>query len=142
MFNRRDLFLAAGAAAGAATVLTALPAMAAEAADLPRREVELVAPPFVHAHEQATSRGPEVVAFKMTIIEKEHVIDDDGDEDPRLHLQRLDPRPADGRPRGRLSRAHAGQSADQRDSTTTSTSTLRPAGSAAASSPTSIRARK
>ena len=78
MINRRDLFLAAGAAAGAATVLTALPAAAAEAADLPRREVELVAPPHVHAHEQATSRGPEVVAFKMTIIEKEHVIDDDG----------------------------------------------------------------
>ena len=78
MFNRRDLFLAAGAAAGAAAVLKALPAMAAEAADLPRREVELVAPPFVHPHEQATSRGPEVVAFKMTIIEKEHVIDDDG----------------------------------------------------------------
>ena len=78
MINRRDLFLAAGAAAGAATVLTALPAMAEEAADLPRREVELVAPPFVHPHEQATRRGAEVVAFKMTIIEKEQVIDDDG----------------------------------------------------------------
>jgi nitrite reductase (NO-forming) len=78
MFNRRDLFLAAGAAAGAAAVLKAAPAMAEEAANLPRREVELVAPPLVHPHEQATRRGPEVVAFKMTIVEKEQVIDDDG----------------------------------------------------------------
>jgi len=78
MFNRRELFLAAGATAGAAAVLTAVPAVAQDAEDLPRREVALVAPPFVHPHEQATSRGPEVVAFKMTIIEKEQVIDDDG----------------------------------------------------------------
>ena len=78
MFNRRDLFLAAGAAAGAAAVLKAVPAMAEEAANLPRREVALVAPPLVHAHEQAISRGPEIVAFKMSVVEKEIVIDDNG----------------------------------------------------------------
>ncbi|MFZ1964037.1 MAG: copper-containing nitrite reductase [Roseiarcus sp.] len=78
MFNRRDLFLAAGAAAGAATVLTAAPALAEEAADLPRRSVDLVAPPFIHPHEQATARGPEIVEFKLTVMEKEIVLDDDG----------------------------------------------------------------
>lgn len=78
MFNRRDLFLAAGAAAGAAAVLTAMPALAEDAANLPRRSVELVAPPFIHPHEQATSRGPEIVAFKLTVIEKEIVLDEDG----------------------------------------------------------------
>jgi nitrite reductase (NO-forming) len=74
MLNRRDLFLAAGAA----TVLTTLPAAAEEAASLPRRAVDLAAPPFIHLHEQATDRGPEVVQFKLTVIEKEIVIDDDG----------------------------------------------------------------
>ena len=74
MLNRRDLFLAAGAA----TVLTTLPAAAEEAAGLPRRAVDLAAPPFIHPHEQATDRGPEVVQFKLTVIEKEIVIDDDG----------------------------------------------------------------
>jgi nitrite reductase (NO-forming) len=78
MFNRRDFVLAAGAAAGAAAALSSAPAWAEEAAGLPRRSVDLVAPPFVHPHEQATDRGPEIVEFKLTVMEKEVVIDDDG----------------------------------------------------------------
>ena len=45
---------------------------------LPRQKVELVAPPFVHAHEQATKQGPKIIEFTMTIEEKEVVIDDEG----------------------------------------------------------------
>ncbi len=44
---------------------------------LPRREVTLVAPPLVHAHEQVASTGPSVVAFEMKISEKELQIDQD-----------------------------------------------------------------
>lgn len=45
---------------------------------LKRRKVKLVAPPFVHEHEQATKIGPSIIEFEMTIIEKEMEIDDDG----------------------------------------------------------------
>lgn len=41
-------------------------------------KVELVPPPFVHAHEQATTAAPRVVEFTLTIEEKEMVIDADG----------------------------------------------------------------
>ena len=63
-------------AAVAALMMTA-PAVAGAADDLklPRQKVELVAPPLVHAHEQATKAGPKIVEFKMTIQEKEVVID-------------------------------------------------------------------
>ncbi|MDF1777397.1 MAG: copper-containing nitrite reductase [Rhizobiaceae bacterium] len=47
-------------------------------ANMPRRKVELVAPPFVHAHEQVSTQPPSVVEFEMTIIEKEVEVDDDG----------------------------------------------------------------
>ena len=53
----------------------------AEAADdlkLPREKVELVAPPFVHPHEQATKSGPKIIEFKLTVQEKLVVIDNDG----------------------------------------------------------------
>ena len=42
------------------------------------RQVELVAPPFVHPHEQATKAGPKIIEFKLTIEEKEVVIDEAG----------------------------------------------------------------
>ena len=45
---------------------------------LPRQKVELVAPPFVHAHEQATKQGPKIMEFKLTIEEKKVVIDEQG----------------------------------------------------------------
>ncbi|WP_442969615.1 copper-containing nitrite reductase [Pseudomonas sp. USHLN015] len=54
-----------------------------EAPDLSRLErvkVELVAPPFVHAHEARASGSPKVVEFTLTIEEKTLVLDDEGTE--------------------------------------------------------------
>src|SRR4030095_12696452 len=45
---------------------------------LPRQKVELVAPPFVPAHEQATKQAPKIIEFRMEIVEKEVVIDEQG----------------------------------------------------------------
>src|SRR5690606_11354396 len=47
-------------------------------ASLPREKVTLVAPPYVHAHEQVATGGPKVVEFVMTIDEKPVEIDDEG----------------------------------------------------------------
>ena len=61
--------------------IAALVAMAPAVADelkLPRQHVDLVAPPLVHPHEQATTSGPKIVEFKLTIREKEVVIDNAG----------------------------------------------------------------
>jgi len=49
-----------------------------EGLDLPREYVALVAPPFVHPHEQATNQGPKIVEFTLTVEEKQVTIDDDG----------------------------------------------------------------
>ena len=66
-------------AAVAAMMMTA-PALAGSVDDLklPREKVTLVAPPFVHPHEQATKSGPKIVEFKLTVQEKEIVIDNAG----------------------------------------------------------------
>ncbi len=82
MFTRREALLGV---AGAAAAVAALPGLqvvahAEEIADLPREKVTLVAPPFVHAHEQVASGGPKVVEFSMAIEEKPLVIDNDGTE--------------------------------------------------------------
>jgi nitrite reductase (NO-forming) len=79
MLTRRQAFMCAAAA----TVVTALPPMQAvaseaEIAALPREKVKLVAPPFVHAHEQVATGGPKIMEFTMTIVEKPMVIDDEG----------------------------------------------------------------
>lgn len=47
---------------------------------LERVKVELVKPPFVHAHTQKAVGGPKIVEFTMTIEEKKIVIDDKGTE--------------------------------------------------------------
>lgn len=62
------------------SLLAVAPAMAAEdnIDALPRERVTLVAPPFVHAHEQATNSGPKIVEFTLTTIEKPFVIDEAG----------------------------------------------------------------
>jgi nitrite reductase (NO-forming) len=80
MFTRREALIGAAMAAAAAAAIPALPAMAgtAEVAALPRQKVALVAPPFVHDHEQVATGGPKVVEFTMTIQEKPIVIDDEG----------------------------------------------------------------
>jgi len=64
-------------AALAALVAAATPA-SADASKLTRHKVEFAVPPFVHAHEQVTSQPPRIIEFKMVIVEKEIVIDDDG----------------------------------------------------------------
>ena len=116
MLTRREALFGAALAAAAAAAMPAFPAMAQslDISALPREKVTLVAPPFVHAHEQVAKGGPKIVEFTMTIEEKPIVIDGDGTTLQGHDLQRLDPRPADGRPRGRLCRAHAGQPRNQR----------------------------
>ena len=64
----------AGAALAAFAV--AAPALADDL-KLPRKKVELVAPPFVHAHEQVAKDGPKIVEFTLTIVEKEVQLDDE-----------------------------------------------------------------
>src|SRR5262249_45110317 len=73
MITRRNGLLGAVAAA----LVLATPAFA-DMRNLPREKVTLVAPPFVHAHEQATRQPPKIVEFKMVIEEKEVVIDSAG----------------------------------------------------------------
>lgn len=69
----------------AISAITLLPAQGALAKPvnidkLERVSVDLVAPPFVHKHEQATKSGPKVVQFRMVIEEKPMVVDRDGTE--------------------------------------------------------------
>ncbi|TIU24432.1 MAG: nitrite reductase, copper-containing, partial [Mesorhizobium sp.] len=80
MFTRREALF--GAAIGAAAV-AAMPAFSATFAPadigaLAREKVKLVAPPFVHPHDQVAKGGPKIVEFTMTIEEKPVVIDADG----------------------------------------------------------------
>jgi nitrite reductase (NO-forming) len=63
--------------AAAAVLMLATPSLADEL-KLPRQHVELVAPPFVHAHEQATKQGPKIMEFTLKIEEKKVVIDEQG----------------------------------------------------------------
>lgn len=69
--------LSAGTAFGQATLKKA---SAADIAALPREKVELVDPPFVHAHSQVAKGGPKVVEFTMVIEEKKIVLDAEGTE--------------------------------------------------------------
>lgn len=69
------------AAAGASAPTIADAAVTPEAKpSLPtaRQRINLVAPPFVHPHEQATREPPKIVEFTLTVHEKKIVIDDDG----------------------------------------------------------------
>lgn len=77
MLTRRSML----ACAAVSALMMAAPVSVKAAEDLPnlqRVKVDLVAPPFIHPHEQATKLPPRVVQFKMDIIEKEMVIDTDG----------------------------------------------------------------
>lgn len=56
------------------------PVAATDVASLPRVKVDLVDPPFVHAHEQVATTGPRIVEFEMVIEEKKIQLDDDGAE--------------------------------------------------------------
>jgi nitrite reductase (NO-forming) len=74
MMNRRNLLLSAAFL----TAAMAAPALAADEPKLPRQHVDLVAPPFVHPHEQATKAGPKIMEFTLKIEEKKVVIDNEG----------------------------------------------------------------
>jgi len=90
-------------------IKTNVKATAAQIAALPRQKIELVRPPFVHAHTQKAEGGPKVVEFTMTIEEKKIIVDDEGTEVHAMTFNRFRPRSADGRPPGRLCRANADQ---------------------------------
>ena len=85
MFSRRNLLGCAALSVIALTVPAvakdlpnAVPAVAKDLSNLSREKVQLVAPPFIHPHEQATKHGPRIIEFTMDVQEKEIVIDDDG----------------------------------------------------------------
>jgi nitrite reductase (NO-forming) len=81
MLTRREALIGAAATAAAAAAITSMPAnaqMASSADALPRHKVSLVAPPFVHDHDQVAKHGPRIIEFTMTIEEKPIVIDDEG----------------------------------------------------------------
>ena len=71
-------------AAVLASLIAAIPCRAEADLKLPREKVTLVAPPFVHAHEQVAKSGPKIIEFKMTVVEKPVVIDEIGTTIPGL----------------------------------------------------------
>jgi nitrite reductase (NO-forming) len=86
IISRRTAMIgAAGLAAAAAA--TAAPEMAeaavkSDAANGPlptaRQKIDLVAPPFVHPHDQVAKQGPMIKEFTLTVHEKKIVVDDEG----------------------------------------------------------------
>lgn len=72
VLNRRSL------AQDASPVTVAGPGGITDIDALERVEVDLLPPPFVHAHEQVAPGAPRVVAFRMVIEEKPMVVDDLG----------------------------------------------------------------
>jgi len=76
MLTRRTALT--GAAIAAQMMTLPAVARAADELKLARERVELVAHTFVHPHDQATKAGPKIIEFKLTVREKEVVIDDAG----------------------------------------------------------------
>lgn len=86
--SRRTLLAGAAFAGVMGSVLATVSAKAEETAPatgpapdlsaLPRIKVDLVAPPFVHAHEHVATGGPAIYEVTLTIEEKQLVIDDYG----------------------------------------------------------------
>lgn len=64
-------------AAAAEEVMDTSDAAPVDLSSMTRRKVKLVAPPFVHAHEQIATQPPQIVEFEMKIIEKELQVDED-----------------------------------------------------------------
>ncbi len=88
MITRRTALMGAALAATSSAILASQQTSASESmtpeaakvelAGMARKKVKLVPPPFVHAHEQATTEPPCVVEFEMNIIEQEMPVDEDG----------------------------------------------------------------
>lgn len=72
MLTRREALLGSVLGAAAVATIGSVPVMAAakDVAGLPREKVTLVAPPFVHAHDQVAKGGPKVVEFTMKISKR------------------------------------------------------------------------
>ncbi|ANL49174.1 copper-containing nitrite reductase (NO-forming) (plasmid) [Rhizobium phaseoli] len=64
----------------AAEVLKTAKQVKVDLSTLPREKVELVKPPFVHAHQQKAEGGPKIKEFTLTIQEKKMILDKDGTE--------------------------------------------------------------
>jgi nitrite reductase (NO-forming) len=65
-------------------LIAAVPAASEADLKLPREKIMLVAPPFVHAHDQIAKSGPKIIEFKLTVVEKPIVIDELGTTIPGL----------------------------------------------------------
>ncbi len=63
-----------------AEVPDALTSRSTEDVPLERQKIDLVAPPFVHPHEQATRQHPKILEVTLVIHEKKIVVDDAGDD--------------------------------------------------------------
>ena len=78
--NRRDVLKIGGAlgVASAATPVMMASASEVDLSGLPRVKQELVAPPYVPAHEQVATGGPKIIEVELTSTEDRREIDDDG----------------------------------------------------------------
>ena len=80
MITRRQALI--GTTLTALAVASRTPVLAAatpqDVAGLEHVKIDLVKPPLVHAHEQATTSAPKVVEFTMHVVEQQIVIDDQG----------------------------------------------------------------
>jgi nitrite reductase (NO-forming) len=74
------MITASAARAEGGDIKTNAAAVEADIAKLQRVKVDLVAPPFIHAHSQKAEGGPKVVEFTLTIEEKKIIVDDAGTE--------------------------------------------------------------
>ena len=88
MLTRRAAMFSAAAVA----LMLATPAFGVEP-NLPREKVALVAPPFVHPHEQATRQGPKIMEFTLVVEEKKVVIDEKGTTFQAMTFNGSMPRP-------------------------------------------------
>jgi len=61
---------------------------------LPRQRLQLVDPPFVHPHEQATRQGPKIIEVRLVIEEKDMVIDEAGTKLKAMTFNGTVPAPA------------------------------------------------
>ncbi len=80
MLTRRNALISApiGSAVLHAATANARTVGAPSPDNLPRKKIDLVRAPGVHAHEQATREGPKIIEYTMVIQEKQIVVDDDG----------------------------------------------------------------
>jgi nitrite reductase (NO-forming) len=91
--TRRSILAGAAFAGAMAPIVAATAASASEevipvkadagpvdVSTLPRVKLDLVRPPFVHAHSQKATGGPKIYEMTLTIEEKKIVVDDQGTE--------------------------------------------------------------